>query len=164
MMILRLAKAEERTTVLKLYKSVLGREFCAWDDEYPSMEFIDEDILNNNLYILEEKGELIGAISNATELEFQDLNCWKYYENVAELARLVIKPEYQGNKYAKFLVEEMFKILSIRGYKSVHAAIAEINLPSQKTSSKVGFEKVGKELLWDEYHYLYEKVLECENQ
>lgn len=163
-MILRLAKACERTDVLNLYKSVLGREFCAWDEEYPSMEFIDEDISNDNLYILEEKGEMIGAVSNATEQEIQELNCWKYYDNVAELARLVIKPEFQGNKYAEFLVEEMFKVLTSKGYKAVHAAIAEKNLPSQKTSAKVGFEKVGKALLWDEYHYLYEKILEYENQ
>lgn len=162
-MIFRLAEKEERTLVHKLYKSVLGCEFCAWDDEYPSMEFIDEDILNGNLYVLEEEGELIGAVSIATEPEFQNLNCWKHYDNVAELARLVIKPEFQGNKYAKFILEEIFKILISKGYKAAHAAIAEKNIPSQITCSHVGFEKAGKEFLWDEDYYMYEKILENTN-
>ena len=93
-MIFRKAKKNEAEAVLDLYKSVISIPFCTWDESYPGEEEIKEDLSAGTLYVLEEKQELIGAVSIVPENELNDLDCWTVKENAREFARVVIRPEY----------------------------------------------------------------------
>ena len=58
-----MAKEEDRDEILSLYKAQLGREFCAWAEDYPSNETIDYDFSRDALFVLKEDGIIKAAIS-----------------------------------------------------------------------------------------------------
>ena len=60
-----IAKAQEsdRAEVLALYKAQLGREFCPWNEYYPSDNEITYDLSRNALFVMREDGKIIAAIS-----------------------------------------------------------------------------------------------------
>ena len=43
-----LATDSDREHLMTLYKEQVGREFCAWDEDYPSTETIDFDLSKPN--------------------------------------------------------------------------------------------------------------------
>ena len=49
----RNARKDEAETIFMLYRSVIGRPFCAWDEEYPGWTEIRHDLETENLFVLE---------------------------------------------------------------------------------------------------------------
>ncbi len=75
-MVFRKTVKNEAKNIVFLYKSVIGMPFCTWDETYPGEEEIKDDLSSETLYILEDDGELIGAISIVPENELDAFNCW----------------------------------------------------------------------------------------
>ena len=55
------ATEADREEVLSLYKSQIGREFCPWDEDYPSNETIDWDFERDALFVLKSEGKIKAA-------------------------------------------------------------------------------------------------------
>ena len=53
------ATEQDREEILALYKAQIGREFCPWDEHYPSNETIDADFARDGLLVLKEDGILV---------------------------------------------------------------------------------------------------------
>ncbi len=157
-MTFRLAKETEKETVLALYKSVIGTEFCVWSDAYPTMLEINADMNNQSLYVLEDAGEIIGAVSVVPENELDHLPFWKE-KAAAELGRIVIAKAHRGRGLARVMLHELLMILSVRGIPAVHLSTAKKNLPAQATYRRLGFETVGEAPLFGGEYYLLEKKL-----
>ncbi len=49
-----LATDSDREQLMKIYKEQLGREFCAWDEDYSSLETIDFDLSRDALFVMKE--------------------------------------------------------------------------------------------------------------
>lgn len=82
-MVFRKGRREEAEKILELYQSVIGSEFCTWNEFYPGREEIDADMSCGNLYVLTEEknpgdggayGEerIVGAASIVSENELDD--------------------------------------------------------------------------------------------
>ena len=77
MYIFRKAVPDDAPAVLALYRSLLGRPGVTWDIEYPSMEFIRDDIQKDGLYLLTlPEGDLLSAASLLPDEELNDLPFW----------------------------------------------------------------------------------------
>ena len=61
---IQLATEDDREQLLKLYKEQHGREFCPWNENYPSNETIDFDLSRDALFVMKENDEIIAAISS----------------------------------------------------------------------------------------------------
>ena len=72
------ADPSDAEAILNLYRSHLGREFCAWTDDYPSAETINFDLSRNALFCLKTKTghDLAGVISFDADPETDLLPCW----------------------------------------------------------------------------------------
>lgn len=93
--------------------------------------------------------ELIGFISFSV-----------LYER-AELNYIFVKPEYREGLVATLLVEEMFKLCSAKGVKSITLEVRESNEAAIKLYEKTGFSSIAKRDRYyqDEDGLLMEKVL-----
>ena len=71
------ADPSDAEAILNLYRSHLGREFCAWTDDYPSAETINFDLSRNALFCLKTKTghDLAGVISFDADPETDLLPC-----------------------------------------------------------------------------------------
>ena len=156
---LRRSRHGEEETILSLYRSVLGEEFCVWNEYYPGPEEIRADMASGGLRVLTENGAIIGAISAIPENEMDEMSCWHIREHVREIARVVIGKEYRGRGLAGEMVKLLLPILRREGAESVHLSAAVGNLPAVRTYDKLGFERVGEADMYGGHYYLMELSL-----
>lgn len=158
-MVFRKAEQWESEVIMNLYRAVIGSPFCTWDESYPGEIEITEDLSSGTLYVLEDKGELIGAISLVPENEIDDFDCWKVKENVREFARVVVRPDHQNKGLSVYLVKGVIQELQKQGSAAIHIAVAKENIPAQKLYRKMGFDFCGEADMYGHSFFLCEKLL-----
>lgn len=158
-MIFRKANNDETQTIYEIYTSARNNTFSTWDDEYPSMANITNDIEKDNLFVLELNKKIIGTISIVDINELDDFDCWKYKDNVCEFARVSIKKTHQSQGLAKYLVSFILDEIKRRGHKVVHISVAKNNKPALNTYIRLGFENMAETKLYGGTYYLMEKKI-----
>ena len=142
---IRTAKKSEAYTILNLYKSVIGQEGCTWNDLYPNMIEIQNDLNSNNLYVCVLDNKIIGAASIVSENELDDINLWKICDGRhKELARLVISPDYQRKGYSKYFLQYLLTKLNENKIPAVHLLVAINNYSAINLYKQFNFKCVGQ--------------------
>lgn len=157
---IELASDSDRAQIMKLYKEQLGREFCPWDEDYPSEDTIDFDMLRDALFVMKENDAVIAAISVEVDETVDKLECWdRSLFPGGELARLAVTPSMQGRGIAGLMVRHGMKVLKDRGYKSIHFLVNRHNVPAIQAYAEFGFRVVGECHMYDQDFLCYEKEL-----
>lgn len=153
------AKKEDLPGILKLYRSVIGKPGCTWSITYPNEATLYEDFRNNNLFVLCRGKKIIGAGSVVSRNELDDLDCWKFTVDAREIARIVIRPEYQSKGYGKHLVNKLCLRLERSGCKVVHILVAKENHHALNLYRECSFHCMGECHRFDHDFYAYERKL-----
>ena len=158
----RIVKAceEDRNEIMALYKMQLGREFCPWDEDYPSDETISFDLSRDALFVLKTDGKIKAAISIDEDEDVNALPCWdRSLEPEGELSRLAVHPDEQnsglGREMLKFGMEELKR----RGYKGLHFLVNRYNKKALRCYEVFGFNVVGECHMYDQDFLCYETKL-----
>ena len=160
MRVIEKATAKDKDEILKLYKSQLGRKYCPWNDDYPSMETIDFDLSRDALLVMREEGKIIAAISVDDDEEVNNLECWtSELQPGGELSRLAVSPDCQSKGLAKEMIETGLEELRDRSYKSLHFLVNRHNLKALKCYSAFPFNKVGECEIYEQPMLCYEMEL-----
>ena len=155
-----LATESDREQIMKLYEEQKGREFCAWDEDYPSTETIDFDFSRDALFVMKENDKVIAAISIEIDDDVDSLECWdRDLFPGGELARLAVTPSMQGKGIARQMMQHGMEALKDRGYKSIHFLVNKHNTPAIQAYSKFGVNVVGECFMYDQDFLCYEKEL-----
>ena len=157
--ILRTARKEDLPEILKMYRSVIGKTGCNWSISYPNEATLHEDFSTGNLYVLWRGSKMIGAGSIVPKNELDDLDVWQHREKVGEIARIVIKPEYQSKGYGKHLVKKLCYKLDNKGHTAVHLLVSTENHHALNLYREVGFHCMGQCERYDHTYYAFEKKL-----
>lgn len=163
----RLARREEADEILKLYKSLIGMEYCAWTENYPTEQEVEFDLSRDALFCLREISDetahtqpLVSVISIDDDPQVKALSCWSQeLTPVAELSRLGVAVEYQNRGIARRLLREAMEVLKQRGYKAVHILVAKDNVKALRSYEKLHFTLAGECNLYDHAYWCYEKAL-----
>ena len=148
---------EDREELLKLYKSLVGREGCPWTDEYPSYETIDFDLSRNALFVMKSEGKIIGAISIDEDEEVNKLPCWnRELEPEAEFSRIAVSSDMQGQGIGKILVKFLLDELKKRGFKGVHIIVNRYNPKALRLYDSFDFKNVGECSMYTQDFFCYE--------
>ncbi len=151
------ADAEE---ILKLYRMQLGREYCPWNENYPTMEEIDFDLERDSLFVMREDGKIIAAITIDEDEAVNELEYWTpELQPGGELSRLAVDPDYQGQGIAKEMVKHGLAELKARGFKSLHFLVNRNNLKALKCYASFDFNKVGECFMYEQNMFCYEMEL-----
>ena len=154
------ATEEDRDEILSLYKAQIGREFCPWDEEYPSIESIDGDFSREALFVLKMDGEIKAAISIEEDEEVDLLACWdKKLAPAGELARLAVLPNEQNKGLGRIMLKFGMDELKKRGFKSIHLLVNKYNTKAIGCYSVFGFRVVGECYMYEQDFLCYEKEL-----
>ena len=130
-----------------------------WDEDYPNIDIIAEDIKNKGLYVLEDQDKIIASISIVEDEpeEIRDLG-WERVKSCF-LVRLCVAPEYQG----KGIGEQMMKSISIiakeKGYKATHHLAANVNKAANRLYKRMGYRDLGLIHAYGTDFIAYEKLL-----
>ena len=154
----RLAQPEDAEQVLSLYQTAQSSTFCVWDDSYPTMTEIAQDLQTRNLYVMTHGRNIIGAISVVPENELDGFACWSCHSG-KEIARVVVAKDQQGQGIALEMVQSIGLILRKNGCKAIHLSVVKSNIPAYKTYIKAGFSVVGEAQMYGNDYYLMEKTM-----
>ena len=155
-----LASEEDRQQILHLYEQQKGREFCPWDEDYPSNETIDYDLSRDALFVMKDDGKVIAAISIDLDEDVNSLECWnRDLFPGGELARVAVTPSMQNKGLARKMMQHGMNVLKERGYKSIHFLVNKHNVKAIKSYDVFGFNIVGECHMFDQDFWCYEKEL-----
>lgn len=155
------AAENEIEEITKLYEQAKGSEYCTWDEHYPNIAITREDLKRNDLFCMKtETGEIVGAISIDDDKEVESLSCWSdKLKPSVEIARLVVKEEWQNKKIAAAMLEELLKIIADRGIKGAHYLVDKNHKKALSAYKKLNFERLGESTLYDGNWWCYERNL-----
>ena len=94
-MIFRKAEQQDLGAVYQLYRSLVGSPMCTWGENYPGWIQINEDFQHGGLYVMEDAGIIVGAISLVPENELDGLPFWNCRQ-AKEIARVAVAPGQGG--------------------------------------------------------------------
>ena len=155
-----LATENDREQILALYQAQKGREFCPWEEDYPSNDTISFDLSRDALFVMKDGDKVIAAISHEVDEAVDNLDCWKRdLFPGGELARVAVDPSLQSKGIGRQMMEHGMKVLKERGYKSVHFLVNKHNVKAIKCYASFGFNVVGECFMYDQDFLCYEKEL-----
>lgn len=156
----RKATISDLSAVFDLYKEAVGREGCAWDDEYPGEFWLNRDFETGNLYVMtNEENTPVGAVSVVYENELDALADWRESKNACEIARVVVQKALAGQGLAQKMLLRLFALLSEKGAAAVHLSVSAANPAAVKTYRRLGFAFLGECELYGGLFFLCEKHL-----
>ncbi len=155
------AGEEEKAVILALYRRAIGSEGCTWDMEYPGEITLEQDCMRGDLFcIKEETGNVIGAVSIDKDDNVTALPCWKKeLLPGGEVARLVVRKDWEKNGVAKMLLQGAMEELRKRGYKSACYLVSKTHEKALRAYQKLEFERVGECNLYEHDWWCYQKEL-----
>lgn len=157
---IKLATEKNAEVILKLYHSLIGKDGCTWDFDYPSKVVVDNDINNESLYIVMDNETIIGAASAGNHGELEGIDCYsKDMKNPYDLSRLAVKTEYQNRGIAKYLIGHIEKQVFRRGGDGVRLLVDKTNSHAKAVYDKMNYLCCGDCTMYDNDWYCFEKKL-----
>ena len=144
-MIIRNTKPEDLEDVMEIYD--IARRFMKetgnknqWGSSHPKKEIIEDDIKNNNGYVVVENGEIIGSFffkigDDPTYSKIYGGD-WVNKDKYGVIHRIAMK--YQGRSIAGFVYNHCFNIIN-----NLKIDTHKDNIPMQNSLSKNGFVRCG---------------------
>lgn len=129
-----------------------------WSEEYPNRTFAEEDVANHGLFVLEHRGEIIGAISLVPEDDWDELPLWQGEQSCC-LSRLCIKPQLQKLHLAQRMMEEISRTAKERGFRSTRHGSLLTNVASNRLYERMGYQNRGKAALYGHEYHCFERIL-----
>lgn len=155
-----MATEQNRNEILALYKEQIGKEYCPWDEEYPSNETIASDLSRDALFVMKMNGSIKAAVSIEEDEAVNRLSCWnKNLAPLGELARVAVLPEEQGKGLGRIMLQFGMDELKRRGFKGIHILVGKYNTKAIKCYAVFGFQIVGECYMYEQEFLCYEREL-----
>lgn len=156
----KMAAEKDAEQILRLYRSVMGKDGCTWDLEYPGPEDIQRDIENRSLYVVFHEGRLIAAAAAGEDEELSDLDCYsKEMKHPCELARIAVDQSCQNRGIAKGLLGHIEQDVLRRGFDGIRFLVSKTNPHARAVYDAMGYRCCGECVRYDKDWYCYEKLL-----
>ncbi len=153
------AQEHQKDAILALYRTMLGGA-ADWDEHYPTMAHINDDMARGNLFVMTEGDELLAAISIDEDEAVASLPNWNpALEPAGELSRLCVRRDCQNRGLARVMMEYAFEELRSRGCKGVHLLIREGHTVALRSYAHLGYEAAGHCRLFEKDFACFERAL-----
>lgn len=136
-----LAKISDLSSITMLYKDVIANTFTTWDENYPSIELIKKDILQQNLYVLRQQNNII-ATSFLGQKENDD-NWDTRLSNPLSVARICVSPQHQGRGIGKMFLKQLMETAKNLGADGMHFHVCTLNQAAMRMYESCGFKNTG---------------------
>ena len=138
------AKICEHNKIMDLYKYVIKTTFTTWDEYYPSVELITEDIKNENLYVLKYGNEIVAVSFLGQKNDDDDGENWILdLKKPMGVARICVNPDFQGNGIGTYFMQLLMGKAKQMGADGMRFHVATQNISAMKMYEKCGFKNWG---------------------
>ena len=159
----RLARIAEADAILALYReaAAFGKDngSSVWDDEYPNREILDDDLAHGRLFVLEDGGAIMAAISmlEDDDIEHDDL-AWTDARYCVPV-RLCVSPKLQGQGLGERMMRLLAAHAKAEGYLATRHMAAVGNLAALRLYERMGYRRMGPVAIYGGQYYAYEYLL-----
>lgn len=149
-----LEDAEGILEIIRQAQAYLKRQgIDQWQNNYPNLETVKKDIQDQNGYVLEDNGILLGtvAVSFDGEKTYDVIyeGEWKSLQPYAVVHRIAVREEYKGQGLSSVMLDRIEEMCMARGVHSIKVDTHEKNGSMQKFLKKKGFAYCGVIYLTD---------------
>ena len=135
-----LAKMEDleeiKLVYTKIIKNMYSNNIKIWNEYYPN-EVFKFDIKNNNMYLLKDNNEIIGAFVLCEQTEIEDDVMWDDKNAQAYmLSRVGVNVDYMRMGFGCKLVDSACEIAKSKGAKYLRLLVCDQNVPALKFYDK----------------------------
>lgn len=146
--------------ILDIYHSLIGKDGCTWDFDYPNTNDVKNDINKNSLYIVLHNQEIVAVAAAGEDDELNELDCYnKDIKMPCDLARITVKSVYQNKGIAKYLVKYIERDVIKRGFDGIHFLVSKTNPHAKAVYDKLNYLCCGECVMYQKDWYCYEKKL-----
>lgn len=157
-MIIEKALPENAEEIYAIYEELKGSKGCTWDENYPTLDFVRDDIeKRNSLYKLSENGRIIASayLGDFEEVEMPD--CFnKSVKRFGEISRVGVRREFHRKGYAEKLLKFLINEAERLGFDGLALLVGTENVGAAALYEKIGFKRCGEGNLYDTDWFFYE--------
>lgn len=143
-MILRKTKLDDIDRVMEIINQAKqyfkNNNIDQWQEGYPNEESIKEDIMNEEAYVLEDNGKILGTcmVTIQGEPTYHTIDGkWLFNEDYVCVHRIAVDEQYKGAGLASIILDQA--IAMYPNFHSVRMDTHEDNLSMQRFLTKYGF-------------------------
>jgi ribosomal protein S18 acetylase RimI-like enzyme len=159
----RKALLSELPSVYALYHEVITtgakQGTTSWNEKYPTLSIIREDVEANRLFTLREEDRLVAAVvlMETDDLDEEPLG-WAPVKSCVPV-RLCVAPGFQGLGFGEITLGALFSHCRAAGYESARLLAGASNAPANRLYERLGFTPKGKVRLYGSEYNAYELIL-----
>jgi ribosomal protein S18 acetylase RimI-like enzyme len=142
-------------------KKMIADGLYQWDEQYPNVEVITDDISAGNLFKISEKDRIAGVIV-LNEQYFPQYNDLAWEDTGGKFLivhRLCVHPDYQGQGYAQKLMRFAEEYTKKNGYSSIRLDTYTSNQRALALYDSLNYRRVGMVTFRKGLFQCFEKVL-----
>ncbi|MFV3013636.1 GNAT family N-acetyltransferase [Clostridium botulinum] len=147
---LRLAKEKDLNFIMEMItivkKHMIENDNDQWDEEYPDMETLRRDIINEDLYTIIEENDCMSiiAINKDQAPEYKNVQ-WKLDDKSPLVVhRLAVNPKFQGKGVAKTIMSFVDEKANEQNCKSIRLDTYSKNKVAINLYERLGYSIVGE--------------------
>lgn len=155
------AGLQDKNAVMELYHRSMYQKGCTWSEDYPTEEIFESDVRRKAIFCLKHKdGRIAASVSIDEDPAVEELPVWTADgKKTAEIARLAVAEEYQGQGLTALLFTDLMEVLRNRGYKRLHFLVSPDNPSAVRAYRKMRFTFVGEIDLFGCHWHCYEGMI-----
>lgn len=162
---IRPGKPDDAPAVLALYRSLFDLPGCTWNEHYPILEDILDDVSQKGLYVMEaspfrseEKPRIIAAASAVPDQDLKELPVWdNSRQNVCFLARVAVAKDRLRQGLARTLLNHVLTEKQKQGFETFRLLVGKSNSAAVALYEDLGFQRRGEIFAWDVDWFCYER-------
>ena len=165
---IRKAKLNDLRKIKKLTeacaKALQQQNISQWNEHYPSLEKLQNDIEKEELYVLEEENMIIAIIVLTPNMDevYRNIDWLSKTDNNLYVHRLATSPEFWGKGYARTMMDFAEEFAKNKNFTSIRLDTFSKNTRNQKFYKARGYTKLGDVYFPHKNEYpfhCYEKLL-----
>jgi GNAT superfamily N-acetyltransferase len=152
---------EIMSLIRAVVKKMIAGGLYQWDDNYPNVDIITQDVNAGSLFKISEKGRIAGVIV-LNEDYFPDYKNLTWEDEGGKFLivhRLCVHPDFQGRGYSKKLMFFAEKYAKKNGYNSLRLDTYISNRVALALYDSLGYRRAGMVTFEKGLFQVFEKVL-----
>jgi GNAT superfamily N-acetyltransferase len=143
-------------------RSLFKHDIDQWDDLYPNIEDITNDIINETGYVYCNSEQIIGYIclNTAFSEEYNTINWINRNSNFLIVHRIAVLPQFQNKGIGRSLIYFSEQFALQNKIKSIRLDAFDKNQISLNFYKKLNYTEVGKVQFRKGQFTVFEKILE----
>ena len=144
--------------IIAIYDELKGSPGCTWDEKYPTLEFVRNDIeKRDSLYKVTEDGKIVAAAYLGDFEEIERPDCFdRSMRRLGEISRVGVRREYHRKGVAFGLITHLLNEAEKLGYDGVILLVGTENHAAMRLYEKTGFERCGETFLYETHWFCYQ--------